>query len=199
MTESAESKHPRDMPTTMGRTVGLIIFGLISSVLAVPFVTSPVTIWLILTDGIDPTSLQIYVGIIISLAIPGVSNMEIGKNEAGDDRSISEKIEESMRIFQENIRILIIVLGLMVLYINLLFLGTLWATTAAPAWAWYTALVVPFADRALISSVGYSPTFTPVMAMAYILQSIQVADDINLNAVRQFNITSLTQPQTPAA
>jgi predicted cation transporter len=199
MTESAETEYIRDMPTTVIYTVLFVVIGLISSVFSVAVGALPTTLWLFISDGFDPIIYQIYLGLFFGIAIPGVSNMNISTNDSENGKSGIEEFRETIETMQENIRIWMIILALMALYINILFIATLWATSVLPAWAWYISLVAPLADRAMVVSIGYSPAFTSVMIAAKLLDWIHFGNDIDLDLVRQLNPAGLTQPQPSAA
>lgn len=192
MAESSTLDRPHGMPMTITQTLVIMSLGILSSLFTLPLATLPTITPLALSGGVGETVLQVYFGMLIAVSIPGVSNVkdrlyEVNENDSG------------WNAVMENINLWMVMLSLMVLYMNVLFVGTLWATTALPAWAWYIALVVPLADRTLISSVGYSPAFLPVIAAAYALRWTKIVSDIDLDAVRQLNPAGLTQPQTPAA
>jgi len=192
MGSSQPTERARDLPATIGHMTGAVLFGLVLGLFGTSVATLPAIIPLLVAETGQIPVLQVYFGLYLALSLVGTSNFLEQQYEETGDFSLDDFDEVQFSW-------LIAILMLMLLYVNILFVGTLLLTTTTPEWAWYLALVAPVADRTLVSVTGYSPAIIPVIVGAYLLEWSFVSSEIDLDAVKTLNPAVAIRSPTRAA
>lgn len=184
MSESSGLARPRGLPRTLLHIGGLLLLGGLSGAIVLSLVVIPTIVPIIFAEIPGLPMYAAYFGVFLALSFGGVGGMKDSLYTPSDDTpsggtspsDIVQQISEARAL-----------LLLAVLYINIVFAGTLAFTALVPAWGWYIAVIAPIIDRSLLTATGYSPALVPIVLLASILEATQVVSDIDLDAIRTLN------------